>query len=175
MNSVTSDNCPGCGGPISSIDTACRYCGSDLKRTAGPRLSPTKLLLARLDELSRAAGTNSVEQVLSKQTRARAIEDFPIPDDKGDVLEMLAVAVGNTGRLLEAEEIAWGKKARQLLTRTTIHAANDPDYARMALALRDQLAAADARLRRFVRALLFGLLLFALVLVAIAIGKSLSS
>ncbi|MFO1010533.1 MAG: hypothetical protein U1F29_10770 [Planctomycetota bacterium] len=75
------------------------------------------------------------------------IESFPVPEDKVAVLEMLAVAVANVGTLLPGEEQAWAKKARQLLALASVHAANDPDYARMMSVLREHVAEAEARQR----------------------------
>ena len=168
LNAVTSERCPSCGGSISGIDTACRYCGGDLRRGQAADKPSTLELLARLEEVSRTAGASAFEQVQAQPRRASIIEDFPIPDDKAAVLELLAVSVGNVGTLLPGEEQAWAKKARQLLALATVHSARDPDYQRMTQVLRAQLAEAEARQRGQYRVLLYAVA--CLVVFVISLG-----
>lgn len=168
---VTSDRCASCGGPISAIDTACRYCGGDLRREPLVGRPSALDLLARLDEVNRSTGPSAFEQLQAGPRRAIIIENFPVPDDKAAVLELLAVAVGNVGALLPGEEQAWAKKARQLLALATVHAAHDPDYERMTQVLRTQLAAAEERQRGQYRVvLIMAGVVAAVVLVAFAIS-----
>ena len=99
-------NCPRCGSPIDSFVAVCSYCGCEIRNATAnsavkefekklEQIEATKKPSSMIGEaalamLGVAGGTNITDQKI-----ANLIANYPVPNNKEDIMEFLIMAVSN--------------------------------------------------------------------------------
>ena len=99
-------NCPRCGNPIDSFVAVCPYCGCEIRNaTANSAVKEFERELEQIEETKKpssmigeaalamlgvAGGTNITDQKI-----ANLIANYPVPNNKEDIMEFLIMAVSN--------------------------------------------------------------------------------
>lgn len=134
--------CPTCGAMVESFQTKCPECGYEFRNIEAN--STTQKLLDALDAIN-AQTTNQgvVSSVLSGFARlmgsdsatmrkCQIIQNFPIPNTKEDLIEMLSLAHTNAEKKSAGDEFemqkAWKVKEKQIITKADLMIKDDPDY-----------------------------------------------
>ena len=135
--------CPTCGAMVESFQTKCPECGYEFTNIEAN--STTQKLLDALDAVN-AQTTNQgiVSSVLSGLARTfgsdsatmrkcQIIQNFPVPNTKEDLIEMLSLAHTNAEKkyndVAEREmQRAWETKEKQIITKADLMIKDDPDY-----------------------------------------------
>lgn len=73
--------CPACGNPLGIYDLVCGFCGYEIR---GRHISTTIRLF-----------TDSLREAKSDEERARLISEFPVPNNREDILEFIILASAN--------------------------------------------------------------------------------
>lgn len=85
------NKCPSCGAAIGAFESSCKSCGHEFTNIEANRTITA--LVNRFDEVEREAdekelkGNKRQQAILEK--RARTIRDFPIPNSREDLLELI--------------------------------------------------------------------------------------
>lgn len=136
--------CPTCGAMVESFQTKCPECGYEFTNIEAN--STTQKLLDALDAVN-AQTTNQgiVSSVLSGLARAygydsatmrkcQIIQNFPVPNTKEDLIEMLSLAHTNAetkyGDNVDEQKMhkAWKRKEKLILEKADLMIKDDPDY-----------------------------------------------
>lgn len=137
--------CPACGAMVESFQTKCPECGYEFTNIEAN--STTKELLKALEDVDKQVSSN--ENTVGSMLRGAAsffgadslttrktqlIRNFPIPNTKEDLLEMLTLCNANStvpnGGVGSSEvkiASAWQEKTKQLIMKGRIMLKNDPD------------------------------------------------
>lgn len=136
--------CPTCGAMVESFQTKCPECGYEFTNIEAN--STTQKLLAALDAVNaQTTSQGIVSSVLSGLARAygfdsatmrkcQIIQNFPVPNTKEDLIEMLSLAHTNAEKksndIGDEREMrkAWEKKEKQIITKADLMIKDDPDY-----------------------------------------------
>lgn len=134
--------CPACGAIVESFKIKCPECGCEFANIE-TNSTPRELLkaLEKIDEqtLSNEGKTGSllrgVASVFGADSltarKVQIIKNFPIPNTKEDLLEMLTLSKANTSEATFSDpELveAWQGKTKQLILKARLMAKNDPDF-----------------------------------------------
>lgn len=135
--------CPACGAMVESFQTKCPECGHEFSNIEAN--STTQKLMAALDECNQqATNQGTVSSILSGVARisgldsitarkTQIIQNFPVPNAKEDLIEMLVLAHSNVqakNSSVDAMRLSgvWKAKEKQIRTKADIVLKNDPDY-----------------------------------------------
>jgi hypothetical protein len=88
--------CPSCGAPVPSFTLKCAECGYEFRNTES-----TKTVKDFYHDLKKA----------KLEDKSTVIANFPIPNNKEDLIEFLTLAVGNSGELSLEERNSYIKNA----------------------------------------------------------------
>jgi hypothetical protein len=126
--------CPACGAAVQSFTINCRDCGHEFRNTKTN--SRIIHLIERLEAIERTYLPNSSNQMLDYQkqkemcrTQSKIIKNFPIPNNKEDILEFLSlgisksttVSIGDSLNDSEASNTdAWRQKSKEVLFKAKI-------------------------------------------------------
>ncbi len=136
--------CPACGAMVESFQTKCPECGHEFINIEAN--STTQELLKALEDLDKQVTSN--ESTIGSMVRGAAsifgedslttrktqlIRNFPIPNTKEDLLEMLSLCNANsTASSQNSTDMkiasAWQEKTKQLIMKGRIMLKNDPDF-----------------------------------------------
>lgn len=137
--------CPACGAMVESFQTRCPECGHEFSNIEAN--STTQKLMAALDECNQQAANEGVigsvlggvARVFGSDTitirKVGIIKNFPVPNAKEDLIEMLTLAHTNAtthyGEGMSEEKIAkaWKDKEKQIRAKADMVLKDDPDYA----------------------------------------------
>lgn len=105
--------CPSCGSELNSYSTSCKDCGYEF-RNIGANYSLQKL-------------SDSLNNAKYESDKESLINNFPIPNTKEDILELLFFIYPKTKIRINSDEItaAWRNKFIELLDRAKIAFAKD--------------------------------------------------
>ncbi len=131
--------CPACGAMVESFQTKCPECGYEFTNIEAN--STTKKLLKALEELDKQAASKEGERGLLRgiahalsdsltAKKVQLIKNFPIPNTKEDLLEMLSLSNANSTNSTDSTDAitsAWQEKTKQLIIKAKISLKNDPD------------------------------------------------
>lgn len=135
--------CPACGAMVESFQTKCPECGHEFSNIEAN--STTQKLMAALDECNQqATNQGTVSSILGGIARisgldsitarkTQIIQNFPVPNAKEDLIEMLVLAHSNVqakNSSVDAMRLSgvWKAKEKQIRTKADIVLKNDPDY-----------------------------------------------
>lgn len=135
--------CPACGAMVESFQTKCPECGHEFSNIEAN--STTQKLMAALDECNQqATNQGTVSSILGGVARiygldsitarkTQIIQNFPVPNAKEDLIEMLVLAHSNVqakNSSVDAMRLSgvWKAKEKQIRTKADIVLKNDPDY-----------------------------------------------
>lgn len=135
--------CPACGAMVESFQTKCPECGHEFSNIEAN--STTQKLMAALDECNQqATNRGTVSSILGGVARisgldsitarkTQIIQNFPVPNAKEDLIEMLVLAHSNVqakNSSVDAMRLSgvWKAKEKQIRTKADIVLKNDPDY-----------------------------------------------
>lgn len=101
--------CPSCGAITETLSLKCNDCGYEYRNTEN---SQTSLKLNK-----------ALENIDKEEKRARIIKDFPVPNNKEDLFEILALATSHLNKPSEyfdennytSEETVWYLKSKQTI------------------------------------------------------------
>lgn len=136
--------CPTCGAMVEPFQTKCPECGYEFRNIEAN--STTQKLMDALDAIN-AQTTNQgvVSSVLSGLARVglgcdsatmrkcQIIQNFPVPNTKEDLIEMLSLAHTNAEKDSfdsgeEEMQEAWKVKEKQIIAKADLMIKDDPDY-----------------------------------------------
>ena len=124
----TVRKCPACGALVQQMQIKCPECGYEFRDVEA--CSSTQELLRKLDEIEAESQTKGVKVKLKTSRKAEVIKNWPVPNTKEDLIEMLTLC--NANRKYDSEEddsleSAWDSKLSQVLAKAKILFADDPD------------------------------------------------
>ena len=122
----TVRKCPACGAEVSAVQAKCPECGHefiDIKANA----TSSKLLQALEDIDTQCAKVEDDEYCLTR--KVQTIKNFPIPNTKEDLIEMLTLCHANSANSDSEPELrnAWNAKTEQVITKAQIALKGDKD------------------------------------------------
>ncbi|MDR1933209.1 MAG: zinc-ribbon domain-containing protein [Spirochaetales bacterium] len=136
--------CPSCGMPIESFQARCPSCGFELN--AAQVVSSLKEFT---DKLQKSADDDDYE------IRNSLIENFPIPNNREDLLEFAILVYTHykddlerdlgTGYHFRLKTSIWYKKWTQIILKARMILANDPASLSQITTLNDEIAALDKK------------------------------
>ena len=135
--------CPTCGAMVESFQTKCPECGYEFTNIEAN--STTQKLLDALDAVNAQTTNQGIVSVLSGLARAygydsatmrkcQIIQNFPVPNTKEDLIEMLSLAHTNAetkyGDNVDEQKMhkAWKRKEKLILEKADLMIKDDPDY-----------------------------------------------
>lgn len=112
--------CPACGSLLSPLAVKCPECGYELSNIEAN--NTIKKLLSSLQDV---VGTDSA----AVSHKVQIIQNFPVPNTKEDIIEMLTVCRSNITSNAEHPQLrkAWEAKANQIVTKSQILLKGDKD------------------------------------------------
>lgn len=115
--------CPNCGAPIGGIATKCPECGFEFVNVSAN--STSQELMNTLERIDRSG---SDEATIIKR-KIQAIQNYPIPNTKEDIVEMLTLCRMNIESTAQDAQIrkAWKAKALQMISKSQILLKGDKD------------------------------------------------
>lgn len=136
--------CPACGAIVPSMAAKCPECGYEFTNVGAN--STTHLLMQKIDEiqaqsalLSNGINANN-EKTAEIEARAaeqqvedrtiQAIQNFPIPNTKEDLLEFMTLCISNSNADDDSQnsiQKAWMAKMKQAITKVQVSMPNDQD------------------------------------------------
>lgn len=119
--------CPACGAIISLVQAKCPDCGHEFTNVEANSTS-TKLLKALENiEVQCSKLDNGDDVALSR--KIQTIKNFPIPNTKDDLIEMLTLCQANSADKGSEPEIqkAWNTKTEQVIAKAQIALKGDKD------------------------------------------------
>lgn len=130
--------CPACGAMVESLMTKCPECGHEFINIEAN--STTKKLMQKIDEIQAESSTmmNAIKSdnekvaqeqryAVEKQIRGRidqAIQNFPIPNTKEDLIEFLTLCISNSH---SNNSDAWKNKLKQVIAKAKVMLPDDED------------------------------------------------
>lgn len=148
-----STKCPHCGAPVKQLVTSCPECGNEYplgmggnQGTASERLAVAieKARAKAIEDSNKSKGLNLFSMYKSiydgslrknplSDAHAVAIRNFPVPNNKVDILDLFSTCATNSksGIMTPADEkpiaAAYKKKASEILMKARIVLKDDPD------------------------------------------------
>lgn len=129
--------CPACGAMVESFKTKCPECGHEFSNIEAN--STTQKLVAELERCNEQyQGRSFFGSIFGtdKNTirKIEIIRNFPVPNTKEDLIEMLTLAHANANFKIDdsaSENIAkaWKAKEKQIRAKADMVLKDDPDYA----------------------------------------------
>lgn len=121
--------CPACGAIVSLVQAKCPECGHEFANIAANTTSVRLLNALEEIEMQCSKLQNGGEVALSR--KIQTIKNFPIPNTKDDLIEMLTLCQANsTDKGSEPELIkAWNTKTEQVIAKTQVALKGDKDAA----------------------------------------------
>lgn len=130
--------CPACGAMVESFMAKCPECGYEFTNVEGN--NTVQKLLKSLDEIDREGNSVSVSTI-SKMSgndkvttrKVQLIQNFPIPNTKEDIIEMLTLCQGNcnpNSYVIQSDvkiANAWRSKTKQIIAKARLILKDDPD------------------------------------------------
>lgn len=119
--------CPACGAYVSLVLAKCPDCGHEFAHVEA-NLTSTKLLKALEDIDLQCSGDSNGSKVAITR-KIQTIQNFPIPNTKDDLIEMLTMCQANftdSGSEPELQK-AWKSKTEQVIAKTQIALKGDKD------------------------------------------------
>lgn len=130
--------CPACGAMVESFMAKCPECGYEFTNVEGN--NTVQKLLKSLDEIDRE-GNSGLFSGISKMygndkvtmRKVQLIQNFPIPNTREDILEMLTLCQGNCNYNSDASQSdikvteAWRSKTKQIIAKARILLKDDPN------------------------------------------------
>lgn len=122
----TVRKCPACGAEVSAVQAKCPECGhefSDIQANA----TSSKLLKALEDIDIQCTGNGDSASAVSR--KIQTIKNFPIPNSKEDLIEMLTLCHANAAESGSEPELqkAWNTKTEQVISKAQIALKGDKD------------------------------------------------
>lgn len=176
--------CPACGAIVPSMAAKCPECGYEFVNV-GANMT-TRLLMQKIDEIQaqsallkngiKANNQKTAEteaRAAQQQVEARtiqAIQNFPIPNTKEDILEFMTLCISNSNAdSMNQNSIqeAWMAKMRQTITKVQVSMSNDKDAQTLIEQYNQMVEEGKAKYKKFCKWFAIsvaGLFLFALVL-----------
>ena len=110
--------CPSCGSPVTSFSLTCNYCGHEFRNTKSSHT---------IQDFFKEF------KIIPKEQQSNFINNYPIPNNKEDILEFLSLAIGNCNYSIlvekntykEREILAWQNKVNTIIHKGKIAFAND--------------------------------------------------
>ncbi|MDE5868854.1 MAG: zinc ribbon domain-containing protein [Muribaculaceae bacterium] len=150
--------CPACGAPITGLSAKCPECGHEFTNINAN--TTVRRLIASLNNIDATAGQGDLKTTNSR--KVQIIRNFPIPNTKEDVIELLSLCQANMSVKGEDPAIrnAWKTKAEQLITKSEIILRDDKDAQHIISRIREQ----ESKRKKKTTSLIIG------VIVALLIG-----
>lgn len=130
--------CPACGAIVESLMAKCPECGHEFVNIEAN--SSIKKLMQKIDEIQAESASmidaikSDDEKVAQQQRNAverqidnrinQAIQNFPIPNTKEDIIEFLTLCLSNSSAYISN---AWDNKFQQVIAKAKIMLPNDAD------------------------------------------------
>lgn len=180
--------CPACGAIVPSMAAKCPECGHEFTNVGAN--STTRSLMQKIDEIqSQSAllkkGINASDEKTAqietqaaedqvKERTIQAIQNFPIPNTKEDILEFMTLCISNSGAdQAEQNSIqkAWMAKMKQTISKVQVSMPNDKDAQMLIAQYDDMVEEGKAKFRTYLKwvAIFFGTLLL-IVIIANLLG-----
>lgn len=128
--------CPACGAPVSGMTAKCPECGHEFSNVAAN--TTVRRLMATLNNIDATSDPANIKNTISR--KVQTIRNFPIPNTKEDVIELLSLCQANMSARGEDSSLrdAWKTKAEQLITKSEIILKDDPDAQHIISRIRQQ-------------------------------------
>jgi len=119
--------CPACGAFVSLVQAKCPECGYEFSNVDANTTS-TKLLKA-LEDIDVQCARLRDGDSLSVTRKIQTIKNFPIPNTKDDLIEMLTLCQANSKDTGSEPELAkaWANKTEQVIAKAQIALKDDQD------------------------------------------------
>ena len=119
--------CPACGAVVSPTMAKCPECGYEFSNISANATS-TKLL-AYLNDIDIQCSNIQNGSTIALQRKNQAIRNFPIPNTKEDLIEMLTLCHANSSGKGESKGLsnAWKAKTEQVVAKAKVILGNDKD------------------------------------------------
>ncbi|MDB9775616.1 hypothetical protein OAB47_05220 [Vicingaceae bacterium] len=108
--------CPACGATVKSFTTKCLDCGHEYRATKG---------VSSIITLTEKIGTIDPNILNYNDVIEGIISNFPIPNNKEDLLEFIAVGISKAGGFEASIKKTWADKADEAINKLEIISIND--------------------------------------------------
>lgn len=115
--------CPSCGAPVATMSAKCEECGYEFASVSGNDTAKTLMhMLDKVDATTKNPTTNTSRKV-------QIIQNFPVPNTKADLLEMLTLCNANKEAKTANKQLqaAWAAKTDQLIAKTEMLLKDDKE------------------------------------------------
>lgn len=129
--------CPTCGSMLQSFQTKCEECGYEFKNVESVQSASKLFDLLQAVELRKSQmlitnkGNASAIESQSNAEKANIIKNFPAPNSKEDLLELLSMATSNAydnDGVIGKEEEVWIQKTDQIYKKIIVCSENDKKF-----------------------------------------------